>query len=126
MRVTTTKAGSIKNTMNFLNRILSRSYLQKLEQYGQMGVDALAAATPRKTGKTAASWGYEIEVGDHNTKLTWTNTNVNDGVTVVLLIRYGHGTGTGGYVQGIDFIEPAMRPLFQGFADDIWKEVMRT
>ena len=60
MRVTTKKQGSIKNTMNFLNRILSRSYMQKLEQYGQMGVDALAAATPRRTGKTAASWGYEI------------------------------------------------------------------
>ena len=125
MRVTTKKRGSIKNTMNFLNRILSRSYLQKLEQYGQMGVDALAAATPRRTGKTAASWGYEIELNDQNTKLTWTNSNVVDGVNVVVLIRYGHGTGTGGYVQGIDFIEPAMKPLFQGFADDIWKEVMR-
>jgi len=125
MRVTTTKRGSITNTMNFLNRILSRSYVQKLEQYGQMGVDALAAATPRRTGKTAASWGYEIEVDNHSTKLVWTNTNVNDGVNVALLIRYGHGTGTGGYVQGIEYIEPALKPLFQGFADDIWKEVMR-
>ena len=126
MRITTTKRGSIKNTMNFLNRILSRSYMTKLEKYGEMGVNALAAATPRRTGKTAASWGYEIEVDDKTTKLIWTNSNVSDGVNVVLLIRYGHGTGTGGYVQGIDFIEPAMRPLFQGFADDIWKEVMRT
>jgi len=125
MRVTTKKSGSIKNTMGFLNRILSRSYLQKLEHYGQMGVDALAAATPRRTGKTAASWGYEIEVNDHNTKLVWTNSNVVDGVNVAILIRYGHGTGTGGYVQGIEYIEPAMKPLFQGFADDIWKEVMR-
>ena len=125
MRVTTKKSGSVKNTMNFLNRILSRGYLAKLEQYGQMGVDALAAATPRRTGKTAASWGYEIEVDDRHTSLTWTNSNVNDGVNVVLLIRYGHGTGTGGYVQGIDFIEPAMKPLFQGFADDIWKEVVQ-
>ena len=126
MRITTTKRGSIKNTMNFLNRILSRSYMTKLEKYGEMGVNALAAATPRRTGKTAASWGYEIEVDDKTTKLIWTTSNASDGVTVVLLIRYGHGTGTGGYVQGIDFIEPAMRPLFQGFADDIWKEVMRT
>lgn len=126
MRVTTTKSGSIKNTMGFLNRLLSRRYLRKLEQYGQMGVDALAAATPQKTGKTAASWGYEIEVGDRSTKLIWTNSNVQDGVSVALLIRYGHGTGTGGYVQGIDYIDPAMKPLFQGFADDIWKEVMRS
>lgn len=125
MRVTTTKRGSITNTMNFLNRILSRSYMQKLEQYGQMGVDALAAATPRRTGKTAASWGYEIEVDNRTTKLVWTNTNVKDGVNIALLIRYGHGTGTGGYVQGIEYIEPALKPLFQGFADDIWKEVMR-
>ena len=125
MRVTTKKSGSIHNTMNFLNRILSRSYLAKLEQYGKMGVDALAAATPRRTGKTAASWGYEIEVDDRSTKLIWTNSNVNNGVNVALLIRYGHGTGTGGYVQGIEYIEPAMRPLFQGFADDVWEEVMR-
>ena len=125
MRITTRKAGSIKNTMGLLQRILSRSYMNKLQHYAELGVAALSEATPKRTGKTAASWGYEIEVGPETTKLTWTNSNVNDGVNVALLIQYGHGTGTGGYVQGIDYINPAMQPMFQGFADDIWREAVR-
>ena len=125
MKITTTKAGSIKNTMSFLKRILSRRYLQNLEHYGQLGVDALKAATPRKTGKTADSWKYKIEVNNQNTKIVWTNSNTVDGVNVAILIQYGHATKNGGFVQGIDFINPAMRPVFQGFADEIWREVVK-
>ena len=125
MRITTKKSGSITNTMGLLKRILSRGYLAKLEQYGQMGVEALSAATPERTGATAAAWGYEIEINGNRTKLTWTNSNVNDGVNIALLIQYGHGTGTGGYVQGIDYINPAMKPMFEHFADDLWKEATR-
>lgn len=125
MRITTHKRGSITNTMGFLKRNLSRGYLHKVEHYAQLGVEALAAATPRRTGKTAASWGYKIEIDNHKTKIIWTNDNVNDGVNVALLIQYGHGTGSGGYVQGINYINPAMEPLFKGFADDIWKEAMK-
>ena len=125
MKVTTRKKGSITNTMNLFKRILSRSYLQDLERYGQLGVNALAVATPRRTGLTADSWRYKIEVNDRETKVVWTNSNTVDGVNVAILIQYGHGTRNGGYVEGIDFINPAIKPIFQGFADDIWREVMK-
>lgn len=125
MKVTVTQKGSTKNTMSFLKRILSRSYLQNLEHYGQLGVDALASATPVRTGATANAWRYRIEVDNRATKITWTNSNTVDGCNVALLIQYGHGTRNGAYVQGIDFINPAMKPIFKGFADDIWREVMR-
>lgn len=125
MKVTVTQKGSTKNTMTFLKRILSRSYLQYLEHYGELGVDALAAATPVRTGATANAWRYKIEVDNKATKITWTNSNTIDGCNVALLIQYGHGTRNGGYVQGIDFINPAIRPVFKGFADDIWREVMK-
>ena len=124
MKITTTKRGSIKNTMGFLKRLMSRSYLQNLERYGELGVKALEEATPKKTGATAAAWKYHIEVDKTRTRLVWTNSNTVDGVNVAILLQYGHGTRNGGYVQGTDFINPAMKPVFQGFADELWKEVM--
>ena len=124
MRITARKRGSIKNTMGFLKRIMSRSYLRNLEHYGELGVKALASNTPRRTGLTADSWQYHIEVDDAKTKIVWTNSNTVDGCNVAILLQYGHGTRNGGYVEGIDFINPAMRPVFQGFADNIWREVM--
>ena len=125
MKVTTTKKGSIKNTMGFFRRILNREYLHSLEEYGQLGVGALSAATPRKTGLTADSWKYHIEVDSTKTKIVWTNSNTVDGCNVAILLQYGHGTRNGGYVEGIDFINPAMKPVFQGFADNLWREVMK-
>ena len=125
MKITATKKGSITNTMNMLKRLLSRDYLHSLERYGQLGVEALASATPVKTGKTAASWKYRIEVDDRKTRITWTNSNTVDGCNVALLLQYGHGTRNGGYVEGTDFINPAIQPVFQGFADDLWREVMK-
>ena len=76
-----------------------------------------------KTGKTAASWDYKIERGKGVVTITWTNSNVNNGVPIALLIQYGHGTGTGGYVQGRDYIKPAIRPIFDQLAEALWKEV---
>ena len=116
--------GSIKNTMSFLKRLTSKKYLARLEQYGQAGVEALAKATPKDTGKTAASWRYTITVDDRKTRVTWSNDNVNDGQVIAILLQYGHGTRNGGFVEGRDYINPAMRGLFDEFANDLWREVV--
>lgn len=96
-----------------------------LNKYGQRGVDALARNTPTRTGRAAASWGYIVEKTRSAYKITWTNDDVEGGVNVAVIIQYGHGTGTGGYVQGIDYINPALRPIFDQIADDVWREVTR-
>ena len=115
--------GDFKKTERFLNAMTGRSYLNALEKYGQIGVEALAAATPVDSGKTAQSWTYEIERTPEKTTIAWLNTNVNDGVNIAVILQYGHGTGTGGYVQGRDYINPAMRPIFDNIATQAWKEV---
>ena len=86
---------------------------------------ALAAATPTDSGRTAESWDYKIQNGSGGYKIMWTNSNVNDGVPIAIIIQYGHGTGTGGYVQGRDYINPAMRSVFDNIADKAWEEVKR-
>lgn len=116
--------GSFKNSYRFLQFLARRKYLEKLDEYGKMGVEALSAATPVRTGKTAASWSYEIDTSLNSVKITWTNSNMAYGNTpVVILLQYGHGTKSGKYVQGRDFINPALRPVFDNIADQIWKEV---
>lgn len=107
----------------FLDSIRNRKYLDALNRYGQEGVVALSAATPVDSGKTASSWDYKISVSGSATKITWTNSNINQDVNIAVIIQYGHGTGTGGYVQGRDYINPAMRPVFDKIAEEIWKEV---
>ncbi len=79
--------------------------------------------TPAETGKTAASWGYEIVQTRNGYSIFWTNSNINNGVNIALILQYGHGTGTGGYVQGIDYVNPAIRPIFESMANEAWKEV---
>lgn len=116
--------GSVKNTMSFLKRLTSKKYLARLEQYGQAGVEALAKATPKDTGKTAASWRYTITVDNQKTRVTWSNDNVNKGQVIAILLQYGHGTRNGGFVEGRDYINPAMRGLFDEFANDLWREVV--
>lgn len=115
--------GDFKKTKNFLDRMKERSYLKNLEKYAQEGVAALSAATPVDTGKTANSWTYEIEYTDTRYAIYWINTNENKGVNIALILQTGHGTGSGGYVQGIDYINPAMKPILQKIADEAWKEV---
>lgn len=105
--------------------MLRRDYLNILDRYGQMGLEALRGATPTDTGKTAESWQYGIEKGDGLVTLYWENTNVNDGVTVAILLLYGHGLQNGGYVEGVDYVSPVMRPLFQKMAEESWKEVTK-
>ena len=116
--------GDFKKTDRFLSGIVQRHYRHKLDRYGRMGVDALKAATPRDTGLTADSWAYEIVEEPGQLALYWKNTNVHDGVPIAILLQYGHGTRTGGFVQGIDYINPALRPIFDQMANEVWKEVI--
>ena len=118
------RAKNFNNTMSFLNKLLKRGYLKNLDRYGQLGVERLAAATPVDTGKTAASWGYEIQVDDKKAKIVWTNSNVNDGVSVAIVLQYGHVSKNGSWVEGIDYINPAMKPMLEQIANEAWKEVI--
>lgn len=115
--------GDFSKTESFLKKLRKLDLDSVLRKYGELGVQALAIATPVETGKTAASWDYKIEKGKGVVTITWTNSNVNNGVPIALLIQYGHGTGTGGYVQGRDYIKPAILPIFDQLADALWKEV---
>lgn len=115
--------GDFKKTEKFLNAMTKKKYFQRIEKYAQQGVDALASATPVNTGKTASSWDYEIKQSKNGLEIYWTNSNVNQGVPIAILIQYDHRTGTGGFVQGIDYINPALRPIFEKIAEDVWKEV---
>ena len=96
-----------------------------LRKYGELGVQALQRATPKKTGTTAASWYYTISENKDGFTIEWKNRNSNKGVLIAAILQYGHGTGTGGYVRGVDYINPAMKPVFQQIADDAWKEVIK-
>ena len=96
-----------------------------LERGAQAGVMALQAATPWDTGNTAAQWDYVITMSPVGFSIQWTNANVNDGVPIAVILQYGHGTGTGGYVPGVDYINPAMKPIFETIEADIWKAVTK-
>lgn len=115
--------GNWDNIEKFLKKSNRLDLRRQLDKYGRAGVEALSNATPVDTGKTASSWDYEIEDGNGQVSIVWTNSNVNQHVNIAIIIQYGHGTGTGGYVQGIDYINPAMKPVFDELADAVWKEV---
>ena len=116
--------GDFKKTFKFLRAMKEKHFLKNLDKYGQMGVDALAAATPKRTGLTAESWTYDITDNGEQLIISWNNTNVQKGYyNVALMIQYGHGTGTGGWVEGIDYINPALKPVFNKIADAVWMEV---
>lgn len=116
--------GDFKKTFKFLRAMKEKRFLKNLDKYGQMGVDALAAATPKRTGLTAESWTYDITDNGEQLIISWNNTNVQKGYyNVALMIQYGHGTGTGGWVEGIDYINPALKPVFDKIADAVWMEV---
>ena len=116
--------GDFKKTFKFLRAMKEKRFLKNLDKYGQMGVDALAAATPKRTGLTAESWTYDITDNGEQLIISWNNTNVQKGYyNVALMIQYGHGTGTGSWVEGIDYINPALKPVFDKIADAVWMEV---
>ncbi len=115
--------GSFSKTMKFLSFMESGDAFNNLDSYGMRGVDALSNATPIESGETAHSWGYKTSGSKGKFKIEWFNSHTNDGKNIAILIQYGHGTGTGGYVQGRDYINPAMRPIFDKIVEDIWREV---
>lgn len=122
--ITFTVTGSTDRTMKFLQKMQSPSELYSgIDVLAQRGVEALRAATPFDSGLTAASWGYETEIKNGAITITWYNTNTSNGVNVAVILQYGHGTGTGGYVAGRDYINGAIKPIFDEIANDVWKRV---
>lgn len=121
--ITFTQRGGFYRIEKFFRKMKNRSYMDILNKYGKEGVAALSAATPVDSGKTAASWSYTIEMTDSIAGIYWSNSNVNKYVNIAVILQYGHGTGTGGYVQGRDYINPAMQPVFDRIAEEAWKEV---
>lgn len=115
----------MKKTTRFLSRAKNLNAIDILRKYGEIGVNELANATPVDSGITATSWGYEIVETDKGYKLEWTNDNINDGCNIAVLIQYGHGTGTGGYVEGVDYINPALRDVFDSISRKAWEEVSK-
>ena len=118
--------GNFNNFEKFISKVVHIKPVVRriLDKYGRKGVEALREATPKDTGLTADSWTYEIEEENGALKIVWRNTNVANGwVPVAILLQYGHATGNGGYVQGIDYINPAIRSIFENMADEAWKEV---
>lgn len=115
--------GSFKNTDKFFSRLTNLYYRNLLDKYAQEGVVALASATPIDTGETATSWDYTITETKSMIQITWTNSNIVDGVPIALVIQYGHATRNGGYVQGRDYINPAIVPIFDKILENVWREV---
>jgi hypothetical protein len=123
MRVNFEVSGGFTKTERFLNRMKRHEYLNVLDEFGRDGVQALRNATPVDSGATAEAWDYEIKRTRNYAEIVWTNSNINDGVPIAVILQYGHGTGTGGYVQGRDYINPAIRPIFDKIAEKAWKVV---
>ena len=122
--VSITQKGDFKKTRKFFHKIVEAHYMNKLHKYGQRGVEALSAATPTDSGKTGSSWSYEIVESSGTLSIYWRNNNVNDGVNIAVILQYGHGTRNGGWVEGVDYINPALRPIFTEMANEVWKEVV--
>lgn len=121
--ITLEHKGDFRNTERFLKRMSKADFANVLRGAAQKGVQALAAATPVESGLTANSWGYEIKRSRSSFQIIWTNSHVESGFPVAIGLQYGHGTGTGGYVRGRDYINPAMQPIFEQILADIWTEV---
>ena len=117
--------GDFSKLNRYFERLKESANIGVLDQYGRAGVDALSSATPIKTGKTASSWYYEIKRQNGSISIEFLNSNVNNGVPIAIILQYGHGTGNGGWVQGRDYINPAIQPIFDKIADDAWKEVTK-
>lgn len=115
--------GNFNKTENFLKKMSRTDFRTHLDKYGREGVRALSSATPMDTGLTANSWSYEIHSSGNTVTIYWTNSNIQSGVPIAVILQYGHGTRNGGYVQGRDYINPALRPVFDKIANDAWKEV---
>lgn len=127
MPITFKHKGNFKNTERFLKGAtkVNQQIRSILDKYGAMGVAALSRATPYDSGETARSWDYTIQKSNWGWEIVWTNSHKNGSANIAILLQYGHGTGTGGYVPPNDYVNPAMKPIFDKIADEIWKEVSR-
>ena len=117
--------GDFSKTTNFLKRSKQAVVSANIEQYAQEGVEALMSATPVDTGKTANSWYYKIEKTNESTTIRFCNSNIQNGVPIAIILQYGHGTRNGGWVEGLDYINPALQPVFDKLANKAWGEVTR-
>ena len=119
--------GTFKHTLSFLKRLQNRDdeIYGELKKYGEMGVNALRAATPVESGATSQAWDYEIIRGKETTSIIWTNSNENAGANVAILLQYGHATGTGGFVSGRNYINPATRPIFDRIEQEVWSKITK-
>ena len=124
--ISISQKGDFSKLTGFLERMKNVIKIGDLDKYGREGVAALSAATPKESGLTANSWYYEIERSKDSVSIFFYNSNVNKGVPIAIILQYGHGTRNGGYVEGIDYINPAIQPLFNKIAEDAWKEVTKS
>lgn len=122
-RITFRSKGNFSKTDRYFQKILKAIRLGILDRYGRKGVNALSSATPIDSGETAASWYYTTSYTEDSASLIFSNSHINKGVPIAIILQYGHGTGTGGYVQGRDYINPAIQPIFDKLASEAWKEV---
>lgn len=116
--------GDFANTERFFKMAKRNNYRAILQKYAAQGVTALVSATPQDSGLTADSWNYEITISRSGYRISWTNSNVKEGVPIAILIQYGHGTKSGVFVPGRDYINPAMRPIFEQLSENLWKEII--
>lgn len=118
--------GDLSKTEKMLNSLLALNIPDRLKKFGDKGVATLAMHTPRDSSQTADSWYYEIEIkGKGEYVIHWCNSNTNNGVSIAVILQYGHGTRNGGYVMGRDYINPAMQPIFDAIAEEAWREVIK-
>lgn len=123
--ITFRQKGDFSKVTHYFEKLKETAKLGVLYKYGREGVAALASATPTETGLTASSWSYTIERQNGSVAIVFENSNINKGVPIAIILQYGHGTGTGGWVQGRDYINPAIQPIFDKMADEAWKEVTK-
>ncbi len=123
--ITLTSKGDFKKTLNFLEKLDHMQVRSILNKYGEKGVVLLREATPKRSGRTASMWHYEISESDGHYEIVWLNENINKGVNIALIIQYGHGTRNGGYVRATDYINPVLEEVFREMADEIWREVTK-
>lgn len=117
--------GDFSKLSRYLERVKEKVHLGDLDKFGRAGVAALASATPVDSGLTASSWYYQIERANGSVSISFHNSNIQNGVPIAIILQYGHGTGTGGWVEGRDYINPAIQPIFDSIANDAWEEVTK-
>ena len=123
--ITITQKGDFHKLDNFMERLKNVIHVGELDKYGRRGVEILKAATPVDSGQTANSWYYKIDRSEGQVVIGFYNSHINDGVNIAIILQYGHATGTGGWVEGRDYINPSLAPLFDKIADDAWDEITK-